>query len=123
LSDLIQKKGKDRMFVIQFLARSRIAKVALIGVVGGVGLFTVAANVYIRFHYAAVMPRSPQRESGKIYALPAQYGGVVYVNQQELDRRDFVRNDLGSASAVGGILLFLLGTRAGWFERSKRHSG
>jgi hypothetical protein len=108
------------MSMIQLLARSRIAKLALIGIVGAASFFTLAANVYVRFHYAAVMPRSPQRETGRIYPIPAQYGGVVYVNKRELDRRDFVRNDLATACAVGGILLFFLGTRAGWFERNKR---
>ena len=109
--------------MIQFLARSRAAKITLNGVVAAASFFTFSANIYFRFHYAAVMPRSPQPEIGRIYALPAQYGGVVYVNKQELDRRDFVRNDLSSACAVCGILLFFLGTRAGWFGRVKSYDG
>jgi hypothetical protein len=114
--------GTERMPMGQFLARSRIAKLVLMGVVGATCLFTITSNVYIRFHYAAVMPRSPQPENGRIYPLPAQYGGVVYVNKQELDRRNFVRNDLGSACALSGILLFFFGSRAGWFGRTKKHN-
>ncbi len=104
----------------QFLAKSKVVKIALIGFVSGMSLFTLVAMIYIPFHYAAVMPRSPQPETGRIYAVKAQYEVVVYVNKQELDRRDFVKYDLMTVTAVSGLLLFFLGSRLGWFKRGTR---
>ena len=109
--------------MMQFLAKSKVAKIGLIGLVCGTGLVTLAAGIYIPFHYAAVMPRSPQPETGRIYPMKAQYQVVVYVNKRELDRWDFVKYDLLSASAVGAFVLFFLGTRLGWFERRTRLGG
>src|SRR5579862_739881 len=92
--------------MIQFPARSKVAKIVLIGFAGGISLFTLAASIYIPFHYAAVMPRSPQPETGRIYPIKAQYEVLVYVNQQELERRNFVKYDLTSLTAISGLLLF-----------------
>lgn len=101
----------------EFLAKSKVVKIALVGFVSGMSLFTLAAMIYIPFHYAAVMPRSPQPETGRIYPIKAQYEVVVYVNKQELDRRDFVKYDLTTVTAVSGLLLFFLGNRSRWFKR------
>ena len=101
----------------------KLAKIVLICLLGGTSLFTLAASIYIPFHYAAVMPRSPQPETGRIYPIKAQYGVVVYVNKKELDRRDFVRYYLTSVCGVGGLLFFFLGTRLGWFKRGTRFGG
>lgn len=100
-----------------FLRKSKFAKFVLIGLLGGTCLFTVAAIIYVRFHYAAVMPRSPQPETGRIYPVKAQFEAVVYVNKQELQWRDFVEDDLPPVCGVGGILMFLLGSYLGWFNK------
>jgi hypothetical protein len=76
--------------VIDFLRKSNFAKSALIGLLGGVCLFTLAAIIYVRFHYAAVMPRSPEPETGRIFPVKAQFEVVVYVNERELQWRNFV---------------------------------
>jgi|SRR5450631_3449970 hypothetical protein len=111
------------MFVIQFLEKNRVARMSLVGLVLGIVLFTLVATIYVRFHYAAVMPRSPQTAAGRIYPIPAQYGGMVYVNRRELERRDFVKYDLTTASGVGMLILALLGARLGWFESGTRFRG
>jgi hypothetical protein len=105
----------ESIAIIEFLAKSKVVKTTLTGLVCGIVLFTLAASIYIPFHYAAVMPRSPQPESGRIYRITAQYGAVVYVNRQELGRCDFVKYDLTTASGVGVLALFFLGSRLGWF--------
>ena len=108
------------MSVIYFLSRNNFGKIALVSVVFGTVFFGLAANIYIPFHYAAVMPRSPQPETGRIYRVTAQYGAVVYVNKQELDRLDFVTYDLTIASGVGMIALFFVGMRLGWFRNLRK---
>jgi len=89
------------------------------------GLFFIAvcstgsAELYIRFHYAAVMPRAPQPETGRIYPIPAQYGGIIYVNECDLKRRDFVDNTMGSATGVIVVLLIVAGISFGWFKEDE----
>ena len=78
------------------------------------------SELYIRFHYAAVMPRSPQPGIGRVYPMPAQYGGTIYVNKAELDRRDFVRYDLDPISMVIAILCFSVGAWLGWWPNGRK---
>ncbi len=101
-------------------AKRKIAQIVLIALVSGTGLFTAASFIYIRFHYAAVMPKSPQPQTGRIYPIKAQYEVVVYINKEELEWHDFVEYDLTSISGGGGLLLFLLGTRWGWFKKGQK---
>jgi hypothetical protein len=49
--------------------------------------YTGFSELYIRFHYAEVMPRSPQPETGRIYAMPAQYGGIARIPHGKGERR------------------------------------
>jgi hypothetical protein len=85
------------------------------------GFIALGANLYIRFHYTAVMPRSPQPQTGRIYAIPAQYGGTVYVNRVELDRRNFVSTYFFPVFGVVMVLYFSVGTSLEWWEvRAKR---
>ncbi len=107
----------------QFLAKSKVVKIVLVGFVGGMSLLTLTSMLYISFHYAAVMPRSPQRETGRIYPIKVQYEVVVYVNEQELRVRNFVKYDLTTVTAVSGLLLFLAGRRLGWFKRGTAFGG
>lgn len=109
--------------VRQFLAKSRGLKIALVGFVGGMSFLTLTSMLYVSIHYAAVMPRSPQPETGRIYPIKAQYEVVVYVNKQELRYRDFVKYDLITVTAVSGLLLFFLGTSLGWFKKRPRLGG
>lgn len=108
------------MSVIQFLSSNKLIKIAFVSIVLGTVFFGLAATIYIPIHYAAVMPRSPQPETGRIYRVTAQYGAVVYVNKQEFDRLEFVRYDLWIASAVGMLALFLIAMRLGWFENLRK---
>jgi len=105
------------MRMTQFLSRSRIFRVALMALVFGIGFFTLGANIYIPFHYTAVMPRSPQPEAGRVYQVTAQYGTVVYVNKQELARRDFAEHVLTPVAGLGMLVFVLLALRLGWFRR------
>ena len=100
--------------------KSRIAKIAVLGLVSGIILFDLVANTYIPFRYAAVMPRSPQPEAGRIYRVTAQYGAMVYVNKQELARYNFITKDLMILSAVCMFSAVLLGMRLGWFPKRTR---
>jgi len=78
------------------------------------------SDLYISFHYAAVMPRSPQPETGRVYAIPAQYGGTIYVSKTELDRRDFVRDVMAPISLVLVVLCFSVGAWLGWWANAQR---
>jgi hypothetical protein len=77
------------MFMMTELRRNTALKVALLSFVVITGSLSLCGDLYIRFHYAAAMPRSPQLETGRIYPLAAQYGGTIYVNKVELGRHNF----------------------------------
>ncbi len=68
--------------MVQFFAKTKVFKLVFMVFVFGIGFFTLGANIYIPFHYAAVMPRTPQPEAGRIYRMTAQYGTVVYVDER-----------------------------------------
>jgi hypothetical protein len=76
---------------IEKLRSSKALRTAVLALCLATISFTGLSALYIRFHYAEVMPRSPQPETGRIYPMPAQYGGTVYVSRAELDRSDFVK--------------------------------
>lgn len=103
------------MFDTQKLRQNEALRIAFQILVVSIGLLGLTANLYIRFHYAAVMPRSPQVEMGRIYAIPAQSGGIIYVNRAELDHRDFISNDLLVIFCVLMVLYFSVGTALGWW--------
>jgi hypothetical protein len=103
------------MSMIQSLGNNAFAKKILVGLLAGTVVFTVAAEIYLRFHFAAAMPRSPDPLSGRTYRTMAVYGSAVYVNKQELDRVDFVNYDLMSVSGIFMLVLFYLKARLKWF--------
>jgi hypothetical protein len=109
------------VFDKQKTRQSKAFRIVLQILVITTAFLAVSANLYIRFHYAAVMPRSPQVETGRVYAIPAQYGGTVYVNRMELDRRNFVADKVLPIFGASMVLYFGIGTSLGWWEvRSKR---
>jgi hypothetical protein len=109
------------MLDIDKLRKSKILRIGFQSLVLSTAFLTAATNLYIRFHYAAVMPRSPQPETGRIYAIPAQYGGTIYVNRAELDRRNLAADKLLPALGIVMVLYFSVGTSLGWWDfRSKR---
>jgi hypothetical protein len=94
-----------------------IAKKAFSGWVVMLGLLTLTSALYIEFHYSAVMPRTPQPETGRIY--PKWFksaGGCVYVNKAELDRSDFVEYRLFPLFGLSMLLGFGIGVRLGWWD-------
>jgi hypothetical protein len=99
------------------ILKGDVVNVAVVAAAFAIILFTVAAAIYIRFDYAAVMPRSPQPESGRVYPIKAQYGGVVYVNERELERYDFIKYDLMTVSAVSSLVVFGIGWSLGWLVK------
>jgi hypothetical protein len=111
------------MVDVQRLRQSKALRRAFLILVVSTGFLAVSANLYIRFHYAAVMPRSPQSETGRIYAVPAQYGGTVYVSRAELDRRNFVEDDLIPIFGVVMVLYFCVGTGLGWWGARPKPGG
>lgn len=94
---------------------SRVLKPVLLGLVVITGLLSICADHYIRFHYASAMPRVPRPEAGRIYPVPAQYGGTVYVTQAELKRREFVRYDLAYIFGGSLIVYACVGITLGWW--------
>ena len=104
----------------QTSARAKTIRNLVVSSLATLAFVTLGSNIYIRFHYAAVMPRSPQTENGRVYPIPAQYGGVVYVNKKELDLRDFVQRTLMSIYGVSMLFVFALGYRLRWFERDTK---
>jgi hypothetical protein len=98
---------------------SNALKVVLLCLVIGLGAFTGSATFYIRFHYAEVMPRSPQTETGRVFPLPAQYGGTIYVNKTELERQQFIEYTLTNASILLAVLYVFLGVRLRWWPTGR----
>jgi hypothetical protein len=69
---------------------------------------SIAAGVYVHLFYSAVMPHSPDLQTGRVHRIMVNHGDVVYVTQQELDRAHFVLNDLFTvAIACFGVLAIL----------------
>ena len=95
-------------------------KVVLIMMTMVSGSAAVFGNLYIRFHYATVMPRSPEPETGRIYPIAALYGGVVYVSQKEIKYRDFAEHELVYVFGAVMILNFGLGNYLGWWPSVRR---
>ena len=110
------------MFDTQNLKRGKALKRGFAILAMSTGFIALAANLYIPFHYAAVMPRSPQPQTGRLYAIPAQYGGTVYVNRVELDRRNFVSTYFFPVFGVVMVLYFSVGTSLGWWWGSPRRT-
>jgi hypothetical protein len=81
---------------------NKLAKTVFTTYVVAFCFLTLISGLYIEFHYSAVMPRSPQPETGRIYPKWFKSGGTVYVNRKERDRSDFVEYPL--------MLLFGLST-------------
>jgi hypothetical protein len=67
------------------------------------------------------MPRSAQPETGRVFAVPAQYGGTVYVNKRELELRSFVQIDGTAIFGMAMLLYFALGTTLGWWVTAPKH--
>jgi hypothetical protein len=59
-----------------------------------------------------------------VYAIPAQYGGTVYINRREYDIRSFIRDDL--ISIFGVLMLAYVGTEVAytrWLAKGKVAGG
>ena len=76
---------------------------------------TLTSGLYIEFHYSAVMPRSPQQESGRIYPMWFKSGGTVYVNRKERDRSDFVEYRQMPLFGLSMLFVFGIGVHLGWW--------
>lgn len=107
------------MIEIEKLRSSKALRTAVLALCLATISFTGLSALYIRFHYAEVMPRSPQPETGRIYPMPAQYGGTVYVSRAELDRSDFVKYRLEPISGVVVLLCFSVGAWLGWWPKDR----
>ena len=99
----------------RFLDNKNVGKKTLVCLLVGTVVFTFAAEIYIRIRYAAVMPRSPEPQTGRVYRTMVAWGNVVYVNKQEIERVDFVNYDLMSVSGIFMLLLYYLKARLKWF--------
>jgi len=94
---------------------SNLAKTALMTFVFALGFLTLISGLYIQFHYATVMPRQPQVETGRVYRLCFKESGCVYVNKTELDRSDFVKYRLMPLFGLSMLLGFGIGVRLRWW--------
>jgi hypothetical protein len=83
-----------------------------------VGVFSsVLAFAYIHMSYDASMPRTPQPENGRVYPLRVNHGTRVYVNQQELDRANFVFHDVFILGVLSVLALAII--RQYWDEEKR----
>lgn len=78
-------------------------------------LFTGLSIFYVTFYYAAVMPRFPQPEKGRIHPIHPDKVTLVYVDDRELELRDLVLVRVLSAYGAAMLLYFGVGTSAGWW--------
>jgi hypothetical protein len=101
------------------LRSSKLLRTLVLATCFGTVFIALFSELYVEFHYAAVMPRSPQPATGRVYAIPAQYGGTIYVNKIELDRRNFVRDDLAPISLIAVVLCFSVGAWLGWWPKER----
>jgi hypothetical protein len=95
--------------------RNKFTKVVLTSLLLAVAFLTLTSAFFIEFRYPAVMPRSMQPETGRIYPMRFKGQGTVYVNREELDRSDFVEYRLMPIFGVTMMLYFGIGTRLGWW--------
>jgi hypothetical protein len=61
---------------------------------------SIAWGVYIHISYGSSMPRVPEPDSGRTYALVVNHGTQVYVTHQEFLRANFAFHE---------VLVFALG--------------
>jgi hypothetical protein len=104
---------------LEQLKSSKSLRSAVLFVAFAATCLSGSSELYLRFHYAGVMPRSPQAENGRVIPIPAQYGGTIYVTKAEFDRRDFVRYDIDPISFVLVILCFSAGAWLGWWPNER----
>jgi hypothetical protein len=95
--------------------RSQFARIAFTSLLLAVAFLTPASALYVKFHYPAVMPRSPQPETGRVYPMRFKGQSTVYVSKKELDRSDFVKYRLMPLFGLTMILYFGIGTRLDWW--------
>lgn len=98
------------------LAESRWLKAVVVTLFFGTVALGLIGMFYVRFHYQAVMPRSPQPETGRLYPVEAQ-NWVVYVDKQEREFASFVQDVLPVFAFASGLLYVFLGMRLGWFKK------
>jgi len=107
------------MSILDFLRTSKAFRAALSGAVFALFTFNFAAIFYITEGYAKLMPRSPDPEKGRIITLrPVKGTGIVYVNEHDLNVRDFVEYRLSPLCAITVIVFYGIGAWLGWW-RSK----
>jgi hypothetical protein len=96
--------------------RTKLAKTVFTTYVVALCFLTLISGLYIEFLYSAVMPRSPQSETGRIYPKWFKSGGTVYVNRKERDRSDFAEYRLMRLVGLSMLLGFGMGVRLGWWD-------
>jgi hypothetical protein len=96
-------------------ANQKIIKRAILCLLAGTVRFTVIAGIYMRIHYAAVMPRSPEPQTGRIYGTMAALEAKADVNKKEIHRRYAIDYNLGAASVLIMFLVYYLRIRLKWF--------
>jgi hypothetical protein len=96
--------------------KCRVLRGISFALVATICVVTVAANVYLPLHYAAVMPRHPEPQTGRVYKIPARGGGEIFINAHERRLREFVDVDLMTLLGVTMVLNFGLGTWLGWWH-------
>jgi hypothetical protein len=94
------------------LARQTLIVLLVCGVFSSIGAVT-----YIHLSYGASMPRAPQPENGRIHRLSVNHGTLVYVNQHELDRANFVLHDISIFGMCSVLALAFI--KQYWNEESR----
>jgi hypothetical protein len=82
------------------ILRKTVISLLLVGFILSIG-----RAVFIHLSYAAEMPRVPDPQTGRVYAITVNHGTVVYVTGEEWHWADFVLNNgLWLAVVCGGAL-------------------
>ena len=97
-------------------AWNKVVKTMFTTYVVALCFLTLTSGLYIEFRYSAVMPRSSQQESGRIYPMWFKSGGTVYVNRKERDRSDFVEYRLMPLFGLSMLFGFGIGVHLGWWD-------
>jgi hypothetical protein len=83
-------------------------KAMAVAFLGSAVFASVAWGVYIHLSYASSMPRVPQPDSGRTYALVVNHGTQVYVTRQEFVRANFAFHEVLGFALVCILALALI---------------
>jgi hypothetical protein len=82
-----------------------VPRKAIVALLFGAVLASVAYLIYLDMHYFIDTPRNPDPIAGRVFPLTVNHGYLVYVTQEERSRFFLAENPM----SIGGGLSFLIG--------------